>query len=220
MSSGLVNLTIYAYTDTAFSSSAGSYKTLINPESYSHQHGVSFSETKSVAEGAGNAPKFNTIESEKVSFTMYIDGTGIKQKTGSIANEISNLKNVVYSYNGSIHRTNYLKLSFGALIFYCNLQSMQINYTMFSASGEPLRAKIDFSFIGYSNPDLLSANANKQSPDMNHIKTVTATATLPNLCDEVYKNPNLYQQIARINNLDSFRGLRPGLELVFPQLKK
>ncbi|MAN28794.1 MULTISPECIES: CIS tube protein [Mesonia] len=220
MNQGLVNLTIYAYTDVAFSSSAGSYKTLINPESYSHQHGVSFSETKSVAEGAGNAPKFNTVQSEKVSFTMYIDGTGIKNNIGSIAKEITSLKKVVYQYEGSIHRTKYLKLSFGALVFYCNLESMQIHYTMFSSSGEPLRAKIDFSFVGYTNPALLSANANKQSPDMNHIKTITATSSLPNLCEEVYKNANLYEQVAKLNDLDSFRGLTPGLELAFPQLKQ
>ena len=97
---------------------------------------------------------------------------------------------------------------------------MQIHYTMFSSSGEPLRAKIDFSFVGYTNPALLSANANKQSPDMNHIKTITATSSLPNLCEEVYKNANLYEQVAKLNDLDSFRGLTPGLELAFPQLKQ
>lgn len=220
MSQELVHLTMYAYTDPTFTSATGSFQTLINPESYTHQHGVKFSDTKSVAEGAGNAEKFNTVESEQVNFTLYIDGTGIKGSEGSIAQQISDLKKVVYAYNGSSHRTNYIKLSFGSLVFYCNLTSLVIHYTLFSSSGEPLRAKTDLNFSGFTDPDLLAAKANKQSPDMSHIKTVTAMSNLPNYCDDIYENCALYEQIARVNDLDSFRGLRPGSEIIFPQLKK
>lgn len=218
--SSLVKLKLYAYSDSAFSSEVGNYEVAINPESYTHNHSVKFSDSKSLAEGAGNAPKFNSIGTETVDFTVYMDGTGIAGNTTSVEDQISSLKEIAYDYNGDSHRTNYVKLSWGSLVFYCNLTKMNINYTMFSASGDPLRAKVDVGFSGFTDSKLMAATANKSSPDMSHLKTMTVSDSIPLYCAEIYKNSDLYIEVARANDLDSFRNVPIGKSIMFPQLNK
>lgn len=216
----LVKLKIYAYSDSAFSSEEGSYDAAINPESYTHNHAVKFSETKSVAEGEGNAPKFNSIDTETVDFSIYMDGTGVAGNTISVADQISSLKDVVYKYNGTSHRTNYIKLLWGSFVFYCNLTKLSINYTMFSANGDPLRAKVDVGFSGFTDSKLMAAAANKQSPDMSHLKKMTPIDSIPLYCAEIYKDSSLYIEVAKANDLDTFRNVKQGKTLLFPQLNQ
>ena len=91
---------------------------------------------------------------------------------------------------------------------------------MFKSNGKPLRAKADVSFSGFTNPTLLQASANKGSPDVNHLKTYKIHDSLLMFCDEVYDDPGLYMQVAKANDLDSFRKVPLGTKLFFPQLKK
>ncbi len=220
-SGSLVKLKIYAYSDASFSSAVGQpFEANINPESYTHNHSVEFSNTKSLAEGEGNAPKFNSVGLETVDFTIYLDGTGIAGKKKSVKGQITNLKKVVYQYNGKSHRTNYIKLSWGNLLFYCNLTKLSINYTMFSPNGDPLRAKADLSFSGFTNSKLMAAQANKQSPDMSHLKKMGISDSIPLYCNEIYEAPELYIEIAKVNDLDTFRKVKTGHTLMFPQLNK
>lgn len=215
-------LTIMAYKDTNFSSLIGTYKVNINPESYSHNHSVSFGNKKKVAEGAGNPESFNTIDTETVSFDIVFDGTPIFKSftEEEVATQIEKFKELTYKYNGEIHRNNYLKLSWGTFLFYGYLTELNINYSMFKRDGDPLRAKASVSFSGFVDKELLAQTANKQSPDMSHIKRVMVTDTLPLFCDEIYGNPNLYMAVAYANNLDTFRELKIGGVITLPALEK
>ncbi|WP_452223625.1 CIS tube protein [Lacinutrix chionoecetis] len=216
----LNKLKIYAYSNDTFRSEVGNYTVNINPESYSYNHAVKFSDTKNVAEGAGNSGKFNSVDKETVGFSIYFDGTGIFKEKGSVNDQIIKFKKLVYQYNGKIHRTNYIKLSWGTLVFYCYLTKLDISYTLFKDNGNPLRAKADVSFSGFSNSKLLAASANKQSPDVNHLKVVKIHNTIPLFCNEIYDDSSLYIQIAEANKLDSFRNVPIGTKLLFPPLKK
>lgn len=213
-------LKVYAYSDDSFSSEVGSYTVNINPESYTYNHAVQFSDNKNVAEGAGNSGKFNSIDKETVGFTIYFDGTGIFESKETAQVQLNNFKDLVYKYNGDIHRTNYIKLSWGTLLFYCYLTKLDVTYTLFSSTGEPLRAKANVSFTGFSNPKLLSAQINKRSPDVNHVKIFSSHDSLPLMCRDVYRDIDLYMQVAELNNLDSFRNVTTGTKLVFPPLNK
>jgi hypothetical protein len=219
-SASLVKLKLIAYSDTSYSSEEGTFVASINPESYTHNHGVKFSETKSVAEGEGNAPKFNSVDTETVDFSIYLDGTGVAGNKKTVGAQISELKKVIYQYNGKNHRTNYIKILWGSLVFYCNLTKLSINYTMFSPNGKPLRAKADVSFSGFTNAKLMAAKANKQSPDMSHLKVMKPTNNIQLFCSEIYKEGSLYIEVARANDLDTFRKVRDGKVLLFPQLNK
>ena len=213
-------LKVYAYSDDSFSTEVGTYTVNINPESYTYNHAVQFSDSKNVAEGAGNAGKFNSIDKETVGFTIYFDSTGIFDSKDSAEEQLTKFKDLVYKYNGNIHRTNYIKLSWGTLLFYCYLTRLDVSYTLFNTNGDPLRAKADVSFTGFSNPKLLAAMVKKSSPDVNHVKKFSSHDTMPVLCSQIYRNIDLYMQVAEINKLDSFRNVPIGTNLVFPPLKK
>ncbi len=216
----LNKLKIYAYANDNFEKAVGKYIVNINPESYTYNHAVRFSDRKVVAQGSGASESFNSMDKETVGFTIYFDGTGIFDDKGSVYHQISEFKKLVYEFNGDIHRTNYLKLSWGILVFYCYLTRLNINYTLFNSNGNPLRAKADVSFSGFANKKLLAAKVKLNSPDLSHLKTYKGHDSIPLFCDEIYSDVNLFMEVARVNNLDSFRKVPIGTQLIFPALKK
>ena len=216
----LEKLKIYSYSKDNFSKEIGRYQVRINPDSYTYNHAVRFTDIKNVAEGAGNPEQFNSMDKETVGFTIHFDGTGLFKDNRSVSKQIADFKKLAYEYNGDIHRTNYLKLSWGTLVFYCYLSKLNVSYTMFKSNGDPLRAKADASFSGFSNKKLLAAKANKKSPDVSHLKIYKSSDSLPLFCNEIYQEIDLYTEVAKRNKLDSFRNVPLGTELIFPSLKK
>ncbi|MCB0375027.1 MAG: hypothetical protein KDD04_03815, partial [Sinomicrobium sp.] len=150
----LEKLLIKAYSDPKFSSSAGQYEADINPEKFTHNHSISYTDPTNAA-SEGNTPKFKSIGPESVSFTLQFDATGIikMSKDRDVVAAIEALKAVTYTYVGNIHRSNYLVISWGTFVFPCTLDSLNVNYTMFKSDGTPLRATADVSFKAYINED-------------------------------------------------------------------
>ena len=131
------------------------------------------------------------------------------------------LKAIVYSYNGSDHEPNVVKIAWGRGLtaFYGRLESMSANYTLFRATGEALRAKVDLSFISFSTQMEEALRAQRSSPDMTHMVRVRAGDTLPLLCQRIYSDASKYLEIARLNDLDGFRALPPDTVLHFPPMR-
>ncbi len=100
--------------------------------------------------------------------------------------------------------------------FYGRLESMHANYTLFRATGEALRAKVDLGFISYATPMEEALMAQRSSPDMTHTVRVRAGDTLPLLCQQIYRDASRYLEIARLNGLDGFRALRAGHRAAVP----
>jgi nucleoid-associated protein YgaU len=49
---------------------------------------------------------------------------------------------------------------------------------------------------------------------------VKAGDTLPLMTEEIYGDDKYYLEVARINNITSFRQLQPGTEIFFPPIEK
>ena len=131
------------------------------------------------------------------------------------------LKAIVYSYSGSDHEPNVVKIAWGRGLtaFYGRLESMSADYTLFRPTGEALRAKVALSFISFSTQMEEALRAQRSSPDMTHTVRVKAGDTLPLLCQRIYRDASKYLEIARLNDLDGFRALAPGSELQFPPMR-
>ena len=217
----LEKLLIKAYSDPEFSSSAGQYEADINPEKFTHNHSISYTEPTNAA-SEGNTPKFKSIGPESVSFTLYYDATGIIKlnKDRDVTAAIEELKTVTYTYVGNIHRSNYLVISWGTFIFTCTLDSLKVDYTMFKSDGTPLRATVDVSFKAYINEATRKMTAKKASPDLTHQRTITEGFTLPLLAKEVYNDAAYYFKLASANGLDTFRRIKSGTKIVLPPLIK
>ncbi len=195
------------------------FSVMINPSDYTHTHSIKYNLKETLGQ-PGAEPKFSATNAETVSFKIVLDGTGVVAgQYDSVKEQITKLKEVVYTYEGEIHQPSYVRLLWGSLIFFGCLESLKVQYTLFKPSGEPLRAVLDFSFNGFMSMEEKALRANKSSPDLSHIVEVQAGDTLPLLCNRIYKDCSYYAEVAKVNNIVNFRSLEPGMKLHFPPLR-
>ncbi len=220
----LKKMSIVAYSDHTFNSEVGTYDVLINPETYSHSFSIQYND--STGQGKNGAfTQFRRMGEETVSFKITFDGTGVVPGspavggTSSVKQQIDDFRNLIFKYNGDLHRPNFVKLKWGTLLFRCQLKTLGLKFTMFTPEGAPVRAEADVLFSGYTSAAELAKEANNSSPDMSHLVTVKAGDTLPLLCYRVYGTSVPYAQVARVNRLAGFRRIEPGTQLLFPPIR-
>lgn len=211
-------LTIEGFTDDTLHDSAGSCTLQINPETVAHKFKVVVKPVKSV-QTYKRVPRYVTRDLETLSFTFYLDGTGVVKLDGSVADKLTELRKVVYDYDGSMHQTRYLKVKWGELIFPCALTGMDVAYELFNPSGSVLRAKVTLNFLEHITQADVSAKSKNESPDLSHEIMVRSGDTLPLLCYQIYGDSAHYPLVARTNKLDSVTMLEPGQMLTFPPVR-
>jgi nucleoid-associated protein YgaU len=203
------------------------FRVTINPADYKHSFSVAYAGARTDDERplgkASVSPKFASVNAEKVSFAIVLDGTGVvaDAEGTSVAGQMRALKAIAYAYDGSNHEPNVVKISWGSGLaaFYGRLESMTVNYTLFRPTGEALRARVEMSYISFSTPMEEALTAQRSSPDMTHTVRVRAGDTLPLLCQQIYRDGTKYLEIARLNGLDGFRALVPDTVLQFPPMR-
>ena len=101
------------------------------------------------------------------------------------------------------------------------MSNLDINYALFSRSGEPLRAKLNATFTNYVEQEArLKREQDHKSPDLTHIRTVNLGDRLPKMTHDVYSDQSYYLKVAKANGLTSFRKLKIGTNIVFPPIQK
>lgn len=227
MSGSLEKMVITAFSDPDFHEEVGSPFTVwINPASYSHDYTIEYADRQAPGSN-GPSPEFNKVGQECISFDLVFDATGVIPPpipgtpipSDGVAGLIRTFVDLVATVNGSIHRPNFVKLSWAQLQFQCVLSKLNITYSLFKANGTPIRAKAQVTFQSYTSETQLAAEANLTSPDLTHLVTVVAGDTLPALCHRIYGSSLHYLHVARVNGLTDFRRLIPGRQLVFPPLE-
>lgn len=214
-------LKITGYTDEEFQEpfQGKPYEVMINPDSIKWQRTIDYNEVQA-PDSSSASQKYKSSPSDKMNFDIVIDCTGIvKPDRTKMKDEISELEKIVFTYNGQIHRPNFVKIQWGADIeFNGVLVSFDTSYTLFSPDGSPLRAKISLGFSQYISPSTAEKMAGKKSPDVTHRVTVEEGVTLPQLCYRVWKDGLLYVQVSRYNRLNKFRNLKGIKRLIFPPI--
>lgn len=218
--SGLQMMKIIGYSDENFQSVVGkSYNVMINPESIKRQQNIEYNEQQS-PDTSSTSQKYKSTPSDKLSFDIVIDCTGlVDSKRTDLTTEIAALEKIVYTYNGKIHRPNFVKIQWGKnLNFKGVLNLMDTNYTLFNPDGNPLRAKISLGFSQYISPTTVKQQDAQESPDITHAVTTVDGDMLPQLCMDIWQDESYYVQVAQYNKLDKFRNLKGGKQLVFPPI--
>ncbi|WP_163411035.1 CIS tube protein [Flavobacterium ajazii] len=212
---------ITGYTDEEFQNkfSAAPYTFMINPDTIKIQKSIEYNEQQAPATSSASQ-KYKSTPSDKLSFEMVIDCSGIVDtKRIDMAKEIKALETIIYTYNGKIHRPNFVKVQWGQNITFNGvLDSIDISYTLFRPDGSPLRAKIALAFSQYISPKSVTMIDAPQSPDLTHIVNVTEGMSLPQLCLQTWDDDSLYIQVAQFNNLNKFRNLSGINKLIFPPI--
>ena len=200
------------------------FEVMLNPSSYSHTQSIEYDEMETMGQ-AGSDPQFAAIGNQTVKFDIMLDSTGvvpparIGAKPKAVRDQVRALNSIVYQYKGNSHEPSVVRLLWGSFIFFGRLTSMSTDYTLFQPSGEPLRAKVSLSFIGFMSKEEEALVANRSSPDLSHKVVVKAGDTLPLLCYRIYKDSAYYMEVARFNGLTDFRSLEPGTTIDFPPLR-
>ena len=214
-------LKITGYTDEEFQTAfeGSPYTVMINPDTVKLQRSIEYNEQQAPATSSASQ-KYKSTPSDKLNFDIVIDCTGIVDPTRTtMSTEITALQNIVYTYNGKIHRPNFVIIQWGQnFTFNGVLTSFDISYTLFKPDGSPLRAKISLAFSQYISPSTVTRLDAPESPDLTHIVTVVSGVTLPQLCQQVWNDQSYYIKVAKFNKLNKFRNLAGVDKLIFPPI--
>lgn len=153
-----------------------------------------------------------TLDSTGVTEMGLESGFGLISK--SVKDQVSKFLAVCYQVEEATHRVNLVHIRWGKIDVYAILERVTINYTLFDQGGLPLRADLDAAFKTRRLTEIRLS-----SPDLTHARVVKAGDTLPLLAREIYGSSRHYLLVARANDLDDFRNLRPGTTLYFPPLE-
>jgi len=220
---------ILAFADSKKAESGGvaeaddSFEALINPETYTLEYKLKFSESGQGQGTSGKQLKYEYTEPEEMSFEFLFDNTGIIDGTPreSVADDIKRFKEVLVDYKGDSHEPRHFKLVWGEnSIFKGRVTEVAITYKLFNSDGTPIRALAKVKFKSSIEEQKRAAKEDKKSPDLTHVRKVKLGDTLPQLCFDIYGDPKYYLEVAAVNQLGNFRQLSPGDNLKFPPIAK
>lgn len=230
MTGELTKVEIRAFKDKAYAQEIGRFVLPINPEQFSQTFKIEHNEEQPQG-SQGNDPEFTFTPPEDLKLDFTFDATGvvpIKGEAGQfhrdVTQKVQDLLQLIYVMNPDTHKPNFLRLLWGDFSFgnssgfNCLLKDLQINYTLFSPEGKPLRAKLSATFMRYVEPELRVREEGKNSPDVTHLRKVKAGDTLPLMTYDIYRDPTYYLQVAKVNGLVNFRRLKNNQDLRFPPL--
>lgn len=227
---GLLKVKVYAYSNPGYSSKVGEYEVMVNPEKLDVAYTIEYDDKKQAPGTIGQEMKFKKVTPAEMTFNFVFDGTGIIPGTEGkdVNTEITKLMKVVCDFDGTIHRTYYCKIIWGTIssdhyyfsVFQGVLTSITFQYKLFKPDGAPLRAVVIAKFKSSYENGLRIAMERKNSPDLTHLRTVKEGDKLVLMTNDIYGTTDYYLEIARINGLDDFRRLEPGMQLYFPPIDK
>lgn len=204
----------------------GDFEVQINPETVNYNRSILYSEEEPVGINAPS-PKFKNYGPEKISFTLTFDGTGVvpgsegKGTPDDINKSLLKFEKAVFDFKGADHGPKPVSIKWASLVINeCFIEQYDISYTLFSPDGNPIRATVNLAFQGHTDEKTREKEANKSSPDLTHVKTVRMGDELYLMCNDVYKDPKYFLQVAKNNNIVNFRNLKVGDKLLFPPLER
>jgi hypothetical protein len=219
-------MTVKSYSDPKFEQELTDVEPFVvhvNPENYTQTTQINFSDEQAQGTSA-QQNNHNNTEPVKMNFDFLLDRTGAlgneSDAENGVKDDIEHFRKVAMDHEGEIHKPRYLKLCWGALIFKCQLEKVDIEYKLFNREGKPLRAMLKCEFREFKEDDQRVREENNQSPDISHIRIAEAGDTLPLMCFKIYGDSKYYAEVAKVNDLTHFRKLDQGQRLWFPPLDK
>lgn len=196
------------------------FSAMLNPAKYTRTSAVFYTEAQDTAAGVARQNKLAKKALDKLDLDeLVFDGTGIVDApagTGDVDAQVNLLRQVLNDPGGDPNVVNsVVDIVWGTLVFRGRVTSMAVNYTLFDASGTPLRARVKLSFVAFdqSGP-MMGAPRGPQTRQLR----VVAGDSLPLLCFTAYQDASLFQAVALYNGLTTCRQLLPGLQLTLPKL--
>lgn len=227
----LIKMTITAFDDENYENTSlvGVFQVMYNPNTYTQEYVNSYEMVKT--EGNQETLKFKGTESETMTFEFLFDATGTSVTgfsnmaeqilfEGRTDTAIDQFLDVTFKLQGETHQPRYLRLQWGSFIFEGRLEKATVVHKLFDTMGYPIRSTLNCVFRTHTSIEEQAKKAKKQSPDLTKQKLVREEDTLPLMSFDEYQNPAYYLELARVNRINNFRRLSPGMKLVLPPVSK
>lgn len=217
------DMTVTSYTDGNFSSESKSALALpVNPAKVKLTKGIRYAEDKQLGSlnGSNSYVRYNP---ETFYFECLFDMTNSMEDDDEkipVHDMVDALEQRLYDYNTEGHRPSFVKVQYGDITFFGQLKTLETEYTLFDSDGIPLRAELKVTLTGYCSNREERKRFSKRSPDVSRLVVLKEGETLSSLCYEIYGDPLLVGQVARFNNLNGYRDIPAGTEILMPMLKK
>ncbi|MFN8303912.1 MAG: hypothetical protein U0U46_15600 [Saprospiraceae bacterium] len=197
----------------------------INPESYAENFRVEYDTRRGSGSDASEL-RYKSTAPKELRLEFVFDGTETVENYGqagkSVHDQIHEFLQTVYNIDGNIHRPRFLEVHWGKFVFPCLLTNLDINYTLFDEDGNPLRAKLNATFMNYRTREESGRLRRNSSPDLTHRRLIQPGDRLDLMAYRIYNDPKYVLQVADANEMTSIRNIQPlvGQEIQFPPIDK
>lgn len=144
-----------------------------------------------------------------------------EEKGGDVRPDVQAILDMVH-VNQDTHMPPMVTLVFGTGLFPNGqsdlkgvVESADVTYTMFSADGNPVRARVKVAFKEWDGKTQLESS---NSPDVAKKRVVKRGDTLQSIALSEYKEAGEWRRIADTNGIDDPLSLFPGQELLIPPI--
>jgi nucleoid-associated protein YgaU len=186
---------------------------LFNPTEYGIDRGASFAE---LAIPGLPTPilQFVRGEAQSLSLELFLDRTNSRK---SVEDDLAAIRRFV-QIDRDLHAPPVCRFVWGKTSFQGVVTSLKEKYTLFSDTGEVLRARVNLSLKSYQSAEVQLRDLKRQSPDRTRVRVLREGETLTQLANEAYGDPRLWRVIAAANDIDRPRFVPPGTALTIPAL--
>jgi hypothetical protein len=203
------------------------FSVLFNPTEYTIDDASRWSDQEKMAQKpelhytGGDRKKL----SMELFFDTYESKTDVRKHTGKIAKLL--IPNAVG--NKEPHRPPKVTLSWGKeasdvtckdFPFTCVLESLKQQFILFLSDGTPVRAKLSVSFVQFTLPEGELKRQEGHSADHTKIYIVKIRDTVSGIARLFYKDPRQWRYIARENDIEDPKKLKPGQVLTIPRIER
>ena len=182
------------------------YMAMFNPNSYKTELKVNFDETQpQKAESGKRLPRFTNVGEKQFSFDFLVDGTGAAGYKRDVGLDVKSFISTV-GYDKKVGKDGggirYLILMWGTFIQKCVIETISVNYTLFSSLGSPLRATISAGFREYNDEP---SELMKKIDSFLGSDIAQSAMSVANLAFSAFNAVDQTVSIAKSNDLDSIR---------------
>jgi Contractile injection system tube protein/LysM domain len=165
--------------------------------------------------------------SEQGSFeieTLWFDTTDTGDPVTKYTDKLMALLDLDKKVQGTSENTNnarppVVRFHWGHMVsFPCYVSSVDVEFTYFSSTGVPLRAKVDLELEQFSEDELAKQNPTSGTPFPHQVHRMLPGETLDRISAHYYGDSNRWRALAAANGIEDPLAVRPGALLMIPEI--
>lgn len=187
-----------------------------NPSEFTIDYSPRYTKSSGVASGKTTeefiADAVSTM-SLKLTLNGYPLSGGPESGAKDITASVKSLRALVYT-DETTHKPPKCQFQWGSVAYEGHVTNLNVQFTMFTSDGKPVRATVSLTMAGIKNEKLAL-----QSPDRTKRRALAQNTPLFLLAYETYNDCTQWRHIAIANGIRNPRRLEPNVVLKIPPLE-